>query len=155
MNYPMKYLLAVTLAVAALSVFSHPKKIKSYAEKKEIAEDMKKIAKALGVKCSYCHTEAERGLRAGDFTLLTRKGNFAHDQMFPLSEKFKVDCSFCHNGYEKFTAAGERAAEDADYIKNYNKSAVKKINCESCHQPPVHAAEQPFKTLTKFGKRPR
>ncbi|RME90615.1 MAG: hypothetical protein D6767_06580, partial [Candidatus Hydrogenedentota bacterium] len=103
-------------------LFAHQRKRPlTYQEKKKVAKKMKKIAKALGVKCKYCHTEAKKGLRAGDFTILTDDGKFAHDVMFPLAKRYKVTCDYCHNGKDEFTDVGERAQKDMDAMEKHFK----------------------------------
>lgn len=125
------------------------KKLLTFEEKKEVAKEMKKINKSLGVKCSFCHLEAEKGLKNGDYTRLTEEGEYAHDTMFPLSKKFKVNCDFCHAGKEEFTQAGQKAAKDTKWMKKYNKKAKVKVTCASCHIP----GEPHFKKITSFGKK--
>lgn len=129
--------------------------MKSFSEKKKIAEEMKPIAKALGVNCRFCHVEADKGLRSGDFQIFTRKGDFAKKTMFPLAKKFFVDCSFCHAGKNQFTKAGMRALEDLYFIRNYNRKVMdfaetKTINCLTCHVLPEKKETNPFKKLKVF-----
>ncbi|HNM99172.1 MAG TPA: hypothetical protein PKG67_01920, partial [Turneriella sp.] len=69
-------LLALAFALTADSA-------KTFEEKERIARDMKKISKQLNVRCEYCHTDAERGLKEGDYTLLTQEGEYAQETMFP------------------------------------------------------------------------
>lgn len=145
-----------SLCLAATALYAATKTTtqipKSFAEKEEIAIEMKKISKQLDVRCEYCHTEADRGLREGDYTLLTREGEYAHAEMFPLSEKFKVDCSFCHDGND-LTAAGERAHRDMKFIKKYLREQKKKLACTSCHIPGIPGRE--FSRFTKLSDRLR
>lgn len=126
---------------------------KTYAEKKKIAEEMKKIANTLEVKCKYCHVDAGKGLRAGDFTLLTKKGKFSHDIMFPWSEKFNVDCSYCHSGYEELTEKGEISVKHWDYMDKLNEKEGLNLSCESCHIP--NKKEKRFSVLTETGRQYR
>lgn len=145
--------LALLALALALSLTAAEKKTdegpKTLDEKKRIAKGMKKIAKQLDVKCEYCHTDAERGLKEGDFTLLTKEGEYAHDTMFPLSKTFKVECSFCHAGGSDMTVAGERAHKDMKFMKRYKREKKKALSCESCHVPGAAGVE--FKQLTDFG----
>lgn len=111
---------------------------------------MKKISKQLDVRCEYCHSDAERGLKEGDYTLLTREGEYAHEAMFPISEKYKVECSYCHAGSE-FTPAGDRSHQDIKFMKKYRREKRKVLTCTSCHIPGEAGKE--FQRLTKFAKR--
>lgn len=124
-------------------------RILTFEEKKEIAREMKKINKSLGVKCGFCHLEAEKGLKNGDYTRLTEEGEKAHKTMFPLSKKFKVGCDYCHAGKESFTAEGKIADKHFAYMKKFNKKSKGKISCETCHIP----GKGSFKTLTEWGKK--
>ena len=101
---------------------------KTFEEKEKIAVEMKKISKQLDVKCEYCHTDAERGLKEGDYTLLTKEGEYAHEEMFPMSEKFKVECSFCHRGGSDMTPAGEQAHKDMKFMSRYKKRTKKALD---------------------------
>lgn len=132
-------------------VFSHEHKLLTYEQKQKVAEKMKKIANTLGVKCEHCHLEAPKGLRAGDFRMLTDDGDFAHDTMFPLSKKFQVKCDYCHNGHKSFTTAGKKAEKDFDFIDKMFKKEKKKFNCLSCHIPDMTNEEVRFKKLTETG----
>lgn len=125
---------------------------KTFEEKKQIAAEMKKISRQLNVRCEYCHADADRGLREGDYTLLTEEGEYAHEEMFPLSETFKVECSFCHTGASDLNAMGERSHQDMKFMKRYLREKKKKLTCKSCHIP---AAAKPFSELTAFGKKHR
>jgi hypothetical protein len=121
---------------------------KTFEEKKKIAVGMKKISKQLDVKCAYCHTDADRGLKEGDFTILTKEGEYAHEVMFPLSDTFKVECSFCHAGGSEMTEAGERSHQDMKFISRYKKQHKKNLQCTSCHIPGEKGSE--FKKFTAF-----
>jgi hypothetical protein len=112
---------------------------------------MKKISKQLNVRCEYCHTDAERGLKEGDFTLLTREGEYAHETMFPISEEFRVACSYCHTGASELNAAGERALSDMKFMRRYAREKKKNLTCQSCHIP--GGAGEEFRRLTKFGRK--
>ena len=126
---------------------------KTFEEKEKIAVEMKKISKQLDVKCEYCHTDAERGLKEGDYTLLTKEGEYAHEEMFPMSEKFKVECSFCHRGGSDMTPAGEQAHKDMKFMSRYKKRTKKALACTSCHIP--GPAGQEFTKLTAQAKKLR
>jgi hypothetical protein len=147
-HLPVCCLLLVT-AMAAASKKSPPA-TKTFEEKEQIAIEMKKISKQLDVRCEYCHSDAERGLKEGDYTLLTREGEYAHEAMFPISEQYKVQCSFCHAGNE-FTPAGERSHQDIKFMKRYKREKRKVLSCASCHIPGEAGKE--FQRLTKFAKR--
>ncbi|HRP69073.1 MAG TPA: hypothetical protein PLY93_06040 [Turneriella sp.] len=151
------FLLTLALSVAsARQKKTVTKKIvepKTWEEKKRIAKEMKKISKQLDVKCEYCHADAERGLKEGDYTLLTEEGEYAHETMFPLSKTFKVDCAFCHTGTSTMTPAGERAHQDMKFIKKYKRERKKNLTCESCHTPGVKGRE--FSTLKKTAQQLR
>ena len=124
---------------------------KTFEEKEKIAVEMKKISKQLDVKCEYCHSDAERGLKEGDYTLLTKEGEYAHEEMFPLSEKFRVECSFCHRGGSDMTPAGDRAMKDIKFMNGYKKKHKKALTCTSCHIPGPVGEE--FRQLTKLAKK--
>ena len=113
---------------------------------------MKKISKQLDVRCEYCHSDAERGLKEGDYTLLTREGEYAHDTMFPISEKYKVECSYCHAGND-LTPAGERSHQDMKFMRKFKREKRKTLQCASCHTPGEAGKE--FQRLTKFAKKTR
>ena len=119
---------------------------KTFEEKERIAVEMKKISKQLDVKCEYCHSDAERGLKEGDYTLLTKEGEYAHEDMFPISEKFKVECSFCHRGGSDMTPAGDQAMKDIKFMNRYKKQHKRTLQCVSCHIPGEKGAE--FSKLT-------
>ena len=145
--------LAAALAIAAAETkkktpVAEPK---TFAEKEKIAVEMKKISKQLDVKCEYCHTDAERGLKEGDFTLLTKEGEYAHDEMFPISEKFKVECSHCHLGGSDMTKAGDRAHKDMKFMSRYKKHHKKALTCTTCHIPGEKGQE--FSRLTAEAKK--
>ncbi|MBN8221186.1 MAG: hypothetical protein J0L53_09695 [Spirochaetes bacterium] len=145
--------LAAALAIAAAETkkktpVAEPK---TFAEKEKIAVEMKKISKQLDVKCEYCHTDAERGLKEGDFTLLTKEGEYAHDEMFPISEKFKVECSHCHLGGSDMTKAGDRAHKDMKFMSRYRKQHKKNLTCTTCHIPGEKGQE--FTRLTAEAKK--
>lgn len=152
-----KYLFAILLLIAALALATQGpgaresrKKVQeplTFAEKERIAADMKKIAKQLDVKCEYCHTDAERGLKEGDYTLLTKEGEYTHEVMFPISKAFKVECKFCHEGSEELTAAGTQTRKDMKYMRRYKREHGKTLTCRSCHIPGEPGRE--FTTLTK------
>ncbi len=148
-HLPVCVLLLVTAVLASPKTkkFAEPK---TFAEKEEIAAEMKKIAKQLDVRCEYCHSDAERGLKEGDYTLLTREGEYSHETMFPISEKYRVECSYCHDGNE-LTAAGERSHRDMKFMRKYKREKRKTLTCGSCHSPGEPGAE--FKKLTAFAKR--
>ncbi len=112
---------------------------------------MKKISKQLNVRCEYCHTDAERGLKEGDYTLLTREGEHAHETMFPISKDFRVECSYCHTGASELNAAGERSLSDMKFMRRYRREKKKNLTCQSCHIP--GAAGEEFRKLTKFGRK--
>lgn len=141
------------LSAAETAAKADNNKILSYDEKKKIAAEMKKISRALGVKCSYCHSDASRGLRAGDFTLLTKKGKYSAKYMFPVTEHFKTTCDHCHSGYDDYTDAGERAEKDIEDLVAYNRTHKEKRTCNTCHITPLSPVEAPFKHLTEFGKK--
>lgn len=136
------------LLSSAFAVAAHSPK--SLAEKKKIAQEMEIIAKQLDVRCEYCHADAERGIKQGDFTLLTEEGEYAHEAMFPLSKDFRVECQFCHTGATQFNAAGERALADMKFMRRYQKTSGKKLTCKSCHIPGPPGEE--FRRLTAFGR---
>jgi hypothetical protein len=142
---------ALVVAAADTEKKKAPSEPKSFAEKERIAADMKKIARQLDVKCEYCHTDAERGLKEGDYTLLTKEGEYAHEEMFPMSEKFKVECSHCHAGGSDMTAAGERAHKDMKFIKRYKREQKKILTCASCHIPGEKGRE--FAVFTEQAKK--
>ncbi len=148
------YLLASVLLLVTAALASHKNKKlaepKTFAEKEEIAVEMKKIARQLDVRCEYCHSDAERGLKEGDYTLLTREGEYSHETMFPISEKYKVECSYCHSGND-FTAAGERSHRDMKFMRRYKREKRKTLTCGSCHIPGEAGAE--FQKFTAFAKR--
>lgn len=153
----ISYLFPICALVAALALAAAETKKKTpvaepktFAEKEKIAADMKKIAKQLDVKCEYCHTDAERGLKEGDYTLLTKEGEYAHEEMFPLSEKFKVECSHCHSGGSEMTKAGDRAHKDMKLMKRIKREQKKILTCTSCHIPGEKGKE--FSQLTKEAK---
>ncbi|MBV6493728.1 MAG: hypothetical protein LDLANPLL_01751 [Turneriella sp.] len=108
---------------------------KTFEEKEKIAKGMEKIAKELDVRCEYCHVDAERGLKDGDYTILTEEGMYAHETMFPLSKKFNVSCAFCHTGTSTMTQKGERAHQDIKFIQKIKREKKKNLTCESCHIP--------------------
>lgn len=135
------------LYMASFGLIAQRRFVKSYEEKKKIAEDMKKLARSLGVKCRFCHSEADKGLRLGDFTVLTKKGEFAQQVMFPLAKKFFVNCGYCHAGKDKFTDMGKKAEEDLQFMRQYNRQGKKVLNCVSCHIPPQKQEEHPFRFL--------
>lgn len=147
--------LAVLAAALALAATESKKKSpaaepKTFAEKEKIAVEMKKISKQLDVKCEYCHTDAERGLKEGDYTLLTKEGEYAHEVMFPISEKFKVECSHCHLGGSDMTKAGDRAHKDMKFMSRYKKEHKKALTCTTCHIPGEKGKE--FAGLTAKAK---
>lgn len=123
---------------------SHTKRPLTYSEKKAKAKEMKKIAKILDVKCKYCHLEAKKGLRAGDFTLLTEDGEYAHDIMFPIAKQYKVGCDYCHETKDDLNDRGKRAEKDFDFIDKAWKQKKKRYTCASCHQPPSKKVTRPF-----------
>jgi hypothetical protein len=148
--------LAALMAALALAATETKKKSsvaepKTFAEKEKIAVEMKKIAKQLDVKCEYCHTDAERGLKEGDYTLLTKEGEYAHEEMFPISEKFKVECSHCHMGGSDMTKAGDRAHKDLKFMSRYKKEHKKTLTCTTCHIPGEKGQE--FRGLTVQAKK--
>ncbi|MCX7634028.1 MAG: hypothetical protein N2Z22_11920 [Turneriella sp.] len=147
-NFWIKSGASVLLVFAALMAHQHER---SPEEKEKIAKDMEKIAKALGVRCLYCHTDAERGLEDGDFTLLTEEGQYAHEEMFPLSKEFRVECSFCHEAAESLNAKGLRAEKDMKWMRRYTRKTGKKVTCRSCHIPGEPGRE--FLRLTAFAQR--
>jgi len=137
------------LLAGALAVAAHSERQKTLSEKKKIAVEMEKISKQLDVKCEYCHSDAERGLKEGDFTLLTKEGEYSHDEMFPISHDFKVECKYCHNGSDALTAAGDRAHADMKYMRRFKREKKKTLTCKSCHIPGELGSE--FKKLTARG----
>ncbi|WP_041948549.1 multiheme c-type cytochrome [Turneriella parva] len=144
---------SVLLLAGALVAAKQTKKFeapKTFEEKEKIAVEMKKISKQLDVRCEYCHSDAERGLKEGDYTLLTREGEYAHEAMFPISAKYKVECSYCHAGNE-LTAAGERTHQDMKFMRKYKREKRKTLQCGSCHIPGNAGKE--FQRLTKFAKK--
>lgn len=126
---------------------------KSFEEKAQIAREMKKVSKQLNVRCEYCHTDAERGLKEGDYTLLTKEGEYAHETMFPISKDFRVECSFCHTGASELNAAGERTLSDMKFMRRYKREKGKNLTCSSCHVPGEKGHE--FTRLTVFGTKRR
>jgi len=138
--------LVAHLAGAVHSADLPQKKILTWEEKERIGEEMKLISKALDVKCEYCHSDAERGLKNGDYTLLTEEGEYALSDMFPLSKRFRVDCALCHNGHESLTDAGKTAHRDMKRIRKYKRKYKKTITCESCHEAGEKGSE--FARLT-------
>lgn len=112
---------------------------------------MKKISKQLDVKCEYCHADAERGLKEGDYTLLTKEGEYAGETMFPISKDFRVECSYCHTGASELTPAGERSHHDMKNMRRYKREKKKTLTCKSCHIPGGVGEE--FRRLTKFGRK--
>lgn len=138
------FLLALAFTLTADSA-------KTFEEKERIARDMKKISKQLNVRCEYCHTDAERGLKEGDYTLLTQEGEYAHETMFPISKDFRVECSYCHTGASEFNTAGERSLKDMKFMRRYNREHKKNLSCKSCHIPGKQGEE--FRRLTKFGRK--
>ncbi len=143
-------IVALALAAADTKKKTSGSEPKSFAEKEKIAVEMKKISKQLDVKCEYCHTDAERGLKEGDYTLLTKEGEFAHEDMFPISEKFKVECSHCHLGGSDMTKAGDRAHKDMKFMSRYKKENKKALTCTTCHIPGEKGQE--FALLKKNAK---
>ena len=138
------------LFISMNSVSSHKKKPLNYSEKKQVAEKMKIIAESLGVKCEHCHLEAEKGLRAADFRLLTDDGEYAHDEMFPLAKKFSVNCDYCHDGHKEFTKIGKIAEKDYKWIENQRKNKMNlNFTCETCHQLPAMKTDRPFQVIKK------
>ena len=137
-------LLALAFALTADSA-------KTFEEKERIARDMKKISKQLNVRCEYCHTDAERGLKEGDYTLLTQEGEYAQETMFPISKDFRVECSYCHTGASELNAAGERSLKDMKFMRRYKRQHKKNLSCKSCHMPGNQGEE--FRRLTKFGRK--
>lgn len=127
---------------------------KTFAEKKKIAKEMKVISKELDVKCAFCHADAERGLKEGDYTLLTEEGEYAHETMFPLSKDFRVSCAYCHTGSDEYTVRGQRAHHDMKWVHRFNrdkKAKQKNATCLTCHIPGPEGEE--FKVLTDYGKK--
>ncbi|GAB4428109.1 MAG: hypothetical protein OHK0011_10250 [Turneriella sp.] len=114
---------------------------------------MKKISKQLNVRCEYCHTDAERGLKEGDYSLLTQEGEYAHETMFPISKDFRVECAYCHTGVSELNAAGERSLQDMKFMRRYKREQKKILTCKSCHIPGERNEE--FRRLTRFGKKNR
>ena len=112
---------------------------------------MKKIARQLDVRCEYCHSDAERGLKEGDYTLLTKEGEYSHEVMFPISKEFKVECKFCHDGSEELTQAGVQTRKDMKYTRKYKREHGKNLTCKSCHIPGEPGRE--FKTLTRLARK--
>ncbi|MFZ5627871.1 MAG: multiheme c-type cytochrome [Spirochaetota bacterium] len=139
-------LLALAFALAADSA-------KTFEEKERIARDMKKISKQLNVRCEYCHADAARGLKEGDYTLLTQEGEYAHETMFPISKDFRVECAYCHTGVSELNAAGERSLKDMKFMRRYKREQKKDLTCKSCHIPGERNEE--FRRLTRFGKKNR
>ncbi len=146
----------ISFAFAATALYAASKVTndapKTFAQKEKIAVEMKKISKQLDVRCEYCHSDADRGLKEGDYTLLTREGEYAHAEMFPLSKKFKVECSYCHDGSD-LTAAGEKTHRDMKFMKKYRRETKKNLACTSCHMPGETGSE--FSKLTKLAERLR
>lgn len=139
---------ALAATTAAPTTATTPK---TFEEKEKIAVEMKKISKQLDVKCEYCHSDSERGLKEGDFTLLTKEGEYAHEIMFPISHDFKVECSYCHMGGDEMTKAGKRAHEDIKFMRRYRRDTKKKLMCKTCHIPGEPEAE--FAKLTKQARK--
>ncbi len=141
----------IPLCLLALAFALTAQSEKTFEEKERIAREMKKISKQLNVRCEYCHTDAERGLKEGDFTLLTQEGEYAHETMFPISKDFRVECSYCHTGASELNAAGERTLKDMKFMRFYQRQHKKTLSCKSCHIPGRQGEE--FRRLTKFGRR--
>lgn len=144
---------ALLLLALALTFTLTAGSAKTFEEKERIAREMKLIARQLNVRCEYCHTDAERGLREGDFTLLTKEGEYAHETMFPISKDFQVECAYCHTEASEFTAAGERSLQDMKFMRRYKREHRKNLSCRSCHIPGGKGEE--FRRLTQFGKKMR
>jgi hypothetical protein len=124
---------------------------KTFEQKERIAREMEKISKQLDVRCEYCHIDAERGLKEGDYTLLTEEGEYAHETMFPISKDFRVECAYCHTAAANLNAAGERTRQDMKFMRRYQREHQKKLSCKSCHIPGGRGEE--LKHLTKFGRK--
>lgn len=137
--------------VAAAQAQGKIKEPLTFEEKERVAKDMKKIAKQLDVKCEYCHSDTERGLKEGDYTLLTKEGEYSHEVMFPISKTFKVECKFCHDGSEELTQAGTRTQKDMKFMRRYKREHGKRLTCKSCHIPGDAGRE--FSALTAQAKK--
>ena len=96
--------LAEEPAPAPASPFKNVQILKHVTDKKEMRLIMKAQAKALGVKCTYCHVQGKFDLddkehkrKARDMMRMTQDIN---ERYFPKAEE-SISCWTCHRGHDE------------------------------------------------------